>query len=615
MDVGLNPDSTYSYVVIAQDSNGRYSGHSRETGQFSNKTFFSDIYNQRLSNFADSDFAQVVALQKSLSLGRGEAKTLRFIRGATEKTSSLDSLYTACENLLSYDMQQAVIDDEAVYSQIPRLEFDNPDYEMMYWSAFSMMRQCMMPPEGECSYNYYLFSREPIWGWGHGGQVFHESLAMLAYVYMDPLSAMNSQRVYMERQWDDGYIPYRTGPYLNEVIPYAGQYTTSAPWFNWGNWEIYQITGDKTFLREAYESGVKFYNYWLNYRDADGDGLCEWGAHAVLECVRDGQVAVWDQVGWPSNFECLDLNCMLVQEARSLAAMAAELGKTTEARNWSADADIRALKINHYFWDSESGFYFHIDKDDHDFNFNTANDLKRQEIIGFLPLWANVATVDKASILMEHLTNPQKFWRNNGIPTLSADDPYYNHQGYWNGPLWIQWNYLVFRGLINYGYYDNAHELAEKILGVITSQLKDNHWFWELYSPDHNWGGWHKPYIWTGIIARMMIDMDNLKVGIRINENQGKAKIFILEQNYPNPFNSRTIIRFSLPEKEEVTLKIFNLLGEEIRSIINESLHQGTYELFWDGKDRNGNDMSTGLYFYSLATRNFCQVKKMILTK
>ena len=88
------------------------------------------------------------------------------------------------------------------------------------------MRQVMLPPEAKCGFNYYVFSREPQWGWGHGGQVFHESLTMLSYALMDPMGAMNSQRVYRERQYQNGYINYRTGPYLDETIPYKGQLTT-----------------------------------------------------------------------------------------------------------------------------------------------------------------------------------------------------------------------------------------------------------------------------------------------------------------------------------------------------------------------------------------------------
>jgi len=62
----------------------------------------------------------------------------------------------------------------------------------------------MLPPEGATTHNYYVFSRNPLWGWGHGHQVLHESLSMLAYAYFDPVSAMESQRVYMEQQRADG---------------------------------------------------------------------------------------------------------------------------------------------------------------------------------------------------------------------------------------------------------------------------------------------------------------------------------------------------------------------------------------------------------------------------
>jgi len=95
----------------------------------------------------------------------------------------------------------------------------------------------------------------------------------------------------MERQRADGYINYRTGPYLDEMIPYDHESTSSAPWFNWENWEVYEVTRDLAFLREAYESGKKFYEWWIMNRDSDHDGLCEWIGHAVLESVRDGECA------------------------------------------------------------------------------------------------------------------------------------------------------------------------------------------------------------------------------------------------------------------------------------------------------------------------------------
>ena len=138
---------------------------------------------------------------------------------------------------------------------------------------------------------------------------------------------MNSQRVFMQRQTADGYINYRTGPYLDETIPYDGNggLTTSAPWFNYINWEVYKITRDRKFLQEAYASGKKFYLYYVRNRDSNKNGLCEWGAEGELESVRDARVAVWDNVGRPMNFEGPDVNSMLVKEARSLAEMARAL--------------------------------------------------------------------------------------------------------------------------------------------------------------------------------------------------------------------------------------------------------------------------------------------------
>lgn len=452
-----------------------------------------------------------IVLTKAYNIKPGSSVSLRIIRGVSEPEESPERLIASCKKLFAEDLKKYITEDEKIYRDIPLKDFSNPDYNLVYWNAFSLMRQCMLPPEGTCSYNYYVFSREPQWGWGHGGQVFHESLAMLAYAYMDPVSAMNSQRVYFERQWENGYINYRTGPYLDEQIITNNEYTSSAPWFNWQNWEIYKITHDTIFLKEAYESGAKFYNYYTSNRDKDNDGLCEWGAHAVLESVRDAFAAVWDEVGDPSNYESVDVNSMLVSEANSLAAMAKELGKSIEEARWKQDAEKRAQLIRNTMWDDETGFFYNVDKKDNDFTFRTKNDLKRKEIIGFLPMWAGIATEYHAKRLYDHLKNEEEFYRPYGVPTLSADDPYYNPIGYWNGPVWIPWQYLVFRGMLNYGYEDLAEDLLVRMLDNVSWQLKNNHWFWEFYSADDYQAGWNKTYIWSGLIARMMIDVSEMK--------------------------------------------------------------------------------------------------------
>ena len=507
-DTTAAPGQVYGYLVVPLGENGQLGIHAPEVNTVG-QTVFMEFVGRGIGGIREDgvSYAKVVAFKHAWQLDGGATKSLRFIRGVAPIGAPADSLVQAARGLLDRPLDPYQQDNERFFAKTPVPQFDDRDKEALYWSAVNMMRQVFYPPEGKSSYNYYVFSREPTWGWGHGGQVFHESIAMLAYADVDPVGAMNSQRVYLERQYPNGYINYRTGSYLDEVIEHNGQLTTSAPWYAWLNWEIYRITRDTVFLREMYGSSAKLFRFIVDNRDSDGDGLCEWGGHAVLESVRDALVAVWDEVGFPTNFESLDLNCMLVKEAKSLEQMALALGLETEAAAWRADHERRTQLINETFWDEANGFYYQVDKDTHTFSHKAENDLKRDEIIGFLPLWAGVADKQRVARLVEKLTDSTQFWREYGVPTLSARDSYYNDKGYWNGPVWVQWNYLIMLGLQDYGYHDEARELVDRVANGMIAVLKDTHNLWEFYSPDEPWGGYHKTYIWAGIINRMMLDV------------------------------------------------------------------------------------------------------------
>lgn len=508
-DKNIADDNVYGYVVVAVDEKGAISLPSNEVNNIEGSDFLTDTkYPGQVKGDA-KDLSRVITAWKKLAIQPGATERVRIVRTVYRPGENRDSVLNAASGLLQADLGMYKTANEKLYARIPALRTADPTLTMLYWSAYSLMRQVMLPPEAKCRSNYYVFSREPQWGWGHGGQVFHESLTMLAYAHMDPVSAMNSQRVFRERQYESGYINYRTGPYLDETIPYNGQLTSSAPWYAWQNYEVYRITRDRKFLEEMYASSARFYRYYVANRDADGDGLCEWGAHAVLECVRDGDVAVWDEVGWPAEFEGVDCNAMLVMEAKTLAAMAQELGRDSEARAWQKDADTRTALINRYCWDETTGFYYHVSKKDHSFSHKAKDDLKREEIIGFLPLWAGIADSAQAARLVKKLTDPAKFWRQYGIPTLAADDPYYNPKGYWNGPVWVQWVYLIERGLLQYGYKAEAQEMVKRVATAMIARLRTDHNLWELYHPDEQWAGLHKTYIWAGIIARMLRDLED----------------------------------------------------------------------------------------------------------
>ncbi len=100
-------------------------------------------------------------------------------------------------------------------------------------------------------------------------------------------------------------------------------------------------------------------------------------------------------------------------------------------------------------------------------------------------------------------------------------------------------------------------------------------------------------------------------VGINgLREIDPVANTFELSQNYPNPFNPTTLIRFSIPEAGNVSLKIYNVLGQEVMSLINEEMAAGSYEA-----DFNAANFSSGVYFYTLQAGDFTSTKKMMLLK
>ncbi len=462
--------------------------------------------------------AMLVALQRNVGLKPGEQARLRFVRGVQDAAKPERELQADVSAAMTADLQGIVDSDVALFRSVPRLPFRTKEEHLVYLSAFNLVRQCMLPPSGLTTHNFYVFSRNPIWGWGHGHQVMHESISMIPYAELDWRSAEESQRVYIDQQYDDGLIAYRHGPRGPQVYPHNGQPTTSAPFFSWTNWEIYRVSRDTAFLRQAYASGAKFVHWLEVNRDQDHDGMFEWGPYGIIENVRDGWNVVFqlfsngEDEGRDISHELdvLDLTSEAANEMRALASMAKELKDDAGAREWNGKFRRTADLVNRYMWDPKDGFYYNIAMSDHSFAFE-GQSLKRKELIGFLPMWAHVATKEHAARLVRHLTDTKSFWRTFGIPTLAADDPHYTPfvDGCcrWNGPVWLLWNYMVYQGLRNYGYHDVADKVGKKMLLAVSTQLRINHHLWESYSPDYPVQESPSNYIWDSIMAKLLIDM------------------------------------------------------------------------------------------------------------
>jgi photosystem II stability/assembly factor-like uncharacterized protein len=120
-------------------------------------------------------------------------------------------------------------------------------------------------------------------------------------------------------------------------------------------------------------------------------------------------------------------------------------------------------------------------------------------------------------------------------------------------------------------------------------------------------------YKWTG---RLLVDPST-----SVKQTDEVVQNFGLEQNYPNPFNPATKIQFALPVNATVSLKIYNLLGQEVATLVDESRQAGYHEMQWNGRNQYGSQVATGVYFYRIEAKPsdgaapFTSVKKMVLVK
>ena len=94
-------------------------------------------------------------------------------------------------------------------------------------------------------------------------------------------------------------------------------------------------------------------------------------------------------------------------------------------------------------------------------------------------------------------------------------------------------------------------------------------------------------------------------------ENTGKTPTsFVLEQNYPNPFNPSTVISWQLPVSSHVSLKVYDILGKEVMTLVNEHREAGYCETRFEGSS-----LASGMYIYRLSAGNFISTKKMLMIK
>ena len=289
------------------------------------------------------------------------------------------------------------------------------------------------------SVNYFV----GCWAW----DCWRFSAALASFA---PELAKDNMRVMFDWQQADGMVPDCVYP-----NPQENNYRNSKPPLAaWAVDRIWECTHDTAFVREMLPKLVAYHRWWYQYRDHDHNGLCEFGAtDGTLEAaawesgmdnairfdsarmVRNGANA------WSLDQESVDLNAYLVLDRKLLEKFAAILGQPLKIEGPSASEF--AEKVDNAFYDSTAKWFF-------DRRLGTHSFVREMGCEGYVPLWVGIATAKQFSALSHWLRDAKKFSTYIPFPTIAADNPKYDPNGYWRGPIWLDQTYYAIEALRHY---------------------------------------------------------------------------------------------------------------------------------------------------------------------
>lgn len=99
------------------------------------------------------------------------------------------------------------------------------------------------------------------------------------------------------------------------------------------------------------------------------------------------------------------------------------------------------------------------------------------------------------------------------------------------------------------------------------------------------------------------------------SDHSPAGRIAVIGQNFPDPFSSQAEIRYELPHAGQVTLKVYNIVGQEVRTLVRNYQPQGQHLVIWDGTDERGSAMANGVYFFRIQAGDFIQTRKVVLLR
>lgn len=258
--------------------------------------------------------------------------------------------------------------------------------------------------------------------------------------------------------------------------------------------------GDAEWLRDGFPKMQTFVDcYYNHYRDK-ATGLYFWETD---ECIGvDNDPCTFFRPDGSSG--SILLNCFMYKELLAMVYLSGQLNMPEIGARYQKMADDLLQSIREQCWDPRNGFYYSVDLNLRpvvrpttawQFHMGQPRDwdclIQRIDVwSGFLAMWSGVATPEQAKQMVEkNLMDTNTFDAPYGVRSLSKLEKMYDvratsNPSNWLGPIWLNANYLVFRGLVKYGYNDQARELAEKTIRLIGMDYEKNGVLHEFYLPE-----------------------------------------------------------------------------------------------------------------------------------
>jgi len=326
-------------------------------------------------------------------------------------------------------------------------------YRRTYAYAWWIMANNLISAHGKVAYEAMTPSKTNyvgLWLWDN-------AMHTLAYRHVDPELARNQIRAMLACQLDDGMLPdavYDEGVVSEIGHPFRAE-VTKPPILAWAALKLHEADPDLDFLQEIYVPLVRWNAWWFSMNDDDVDGLVQYN-HPYSSGLDDSPL--WD---YEMPVESPDLNTYLCVQMGSLALMAEALGMTDEGAMWRRRAAAIVRRMVKDFWDEEAGLFWAL----HD-----EQPIPVITPFNLYPLWTGQLPVHIRDRLIDHLTNPDEFWGEYVIPTVSRADPHYDPKTMWRGPVWANINYFFIEALDQVGEHNLAHTLREKTLDLVMNQ-------------------------------------------------------------------------------------------------------------------------------------------------